>query len=181
MQQQPALSQTRVGALASREEREARRRALLDVQPQQGDSSEAASVPSGDGGGTAMVPPAASSLSSKLAGDRWAPLCSLLPHLRVLNDHTLPTCIPLSPVAFAWSGVSLAGALASSAGELCGTLTLTRDAFLAQRAKEETRPPTRPGGVGRGSFMGVVGGLHTGAWGALSAHLGGARSPPARP
>lgn len=117
------------------------------------------------------------------------------------------TAPSISPVLHAWFGASLAGALKLSSAEETkreewdSARLAEREAAAAEqrRAQEaanrekEKDKAARPtwGAGGRGSFMGVVGGLETGAFGGLAAvsrHMGrdrerdgGMRSPPTSP
>ncbi|PWN43370.1 actin-like ATPase domain-containing protein [Ceraceosorus guamensis] len=129
---------------------------------------------------------------------RYAPIAHLWQHVSLMNDH-MPyihsngqaqggDAPAFAPNVVAWVGASLAGSIRTTS-----LSERTKEAWEEAEAQERERlnrvganddaAGARPlFGSGRGSFVGVVGGIHTGAWGALSAHLRtGPRSPAPNP
>lgn len=115
---------------------------------------------------------------------RYRPIAQLAPYVAVLNDHAprldaegaaigghAPS---FAPNIASWIGASLLGSMRIESLDLS-----TREAWEATRnapssptkGASSTRPPL---GLGRGSFLGTVGGLDLGSYGPLSAGAHGA-------
>ncbi|PWN25105.1 actin-like ATPase domain-containing protein [Jaminaea rosea] len=112
---------------------------------------------------------------------RYATLKPLRDELNVANDHSPPEGLDsgaplLPPMLHAWFGASLAGSLRLSSVE---TVRLDQWQAATKAAEEqvEKEKEVKTGGFAvqpgmppkRGSFMGIVGGLDTGAFGGLAA------------
>lgn len=158
-----------------------------DVNKDQSGSSPSAAGPQAEGASLQSKAPPRETM-------RYAPIAHLWQHVSFMNDHAPyrhshheaqgGDAPAFAANVIAWVGASLAGSIRT--GSVCEK---TREAWEEAEALERERlnrmgnnddaNGARPlFGSGRGSFVGVVGGIHTGAWGALSAHLrAGPRSP----
>ncbi|CAO1622768.1 unnamed protein product [Parajaminaea phylloscopi] len=136
--------------------------------------------------------------TSKTRSYPHAPLKPLCDSVAVLNDHRAPldpdsglptsrggTAPAIPPLLHAWFGGSLAGSLKLSSVETTrredwdalklAAASASQNAKAVGDDRKETARPALGSKGGRGSFMGVVGGLDTGAFGGLAAisrHMG---------
>lgn len=171
---------------------------FVSAQPDVGD--ETFMTTNEAGLGTNVLPKKASTSLNDKAYTKYTPLAPLIEHVAVINDHAprlnvdgkpVTGAAPSFPVNLsAWIGASLIGSLhVDSLNQMLREEWEEAQERARREAESKREHGDRPSlGLGRGSFLGTVGGLDLGTYGPLSASArnrfaGGAnpRSPTSNP